>query len=130
MTPSCLSSPCAMDTGGSMLIIRHDYALLTRLLKSLNELSSQQHTLLVCGLITVHSVCQFLRIHLISVGNINSQKIWLRFHNNCLLCIYCKTCMLYALRILSYMNVFLEIEPCYNSFHLEIWKDLIENVAS
>ncbi|KAF5475217.1 hypothetical protein F2P56_007046 [Juglans regia] len=67
MTPSCPSFPCAMDTGGSTLIIKHAYVPLTRLLKSLNELFNQRHILLAFGLTTVASVCQLLRIHLIFV---------------------------------------------------------------
>jgi hypothetical protein len=74
MTPSCPSFPYATDTGGSTLSTRHAYALLTRLLKSLNELSNRHRTLLVCGLISVASVYQFLRIHLIFVGNLNNQE--------------------------------------------------------
>lgn len=72
MTPSCPSFPCAMDTGGNTLIIRHAYALLIRWLESLSELSNQQRILLACGLTTVASACQFLRIHLIFVGNLHN----------------------------------------------------------
>lgn len=51
-----------------MLIIRHAYALLTKLLKFMNVHCNQQLIVLVCGLTIVASVCPFLRIHLMFAG--------------------------------------------------------------
>ena len=53
-----------------MLIIRHAYVLLTKLLKFMNVQCNQQLTLLVYGLTIVASVCLLLRIHLMFAGNV------------------------------------------------------------
>jgi len=62
MTPFCLSSLSAMVTGRNMLSIRHACVVWKRLLRSLNGLLNQCHTVLGYGLIIVASVFHPLRI--------------------------------------------------------------------
>lgn len=74
MTLSWPSFLCAMVTGGSMLTTRHAYALLTRLLKSLNELFNLQHILLMCGFTIVVWACPHSKILMMSEGNMSTNK--------------------------------------------------------